>query len=348
MFMKFINLKEDISQLNTPSIALMLQAVELNRGKTFALPKKLKINRLHDLNKRRSVTSSNEIEGIKINRAREEDILLNHLDPKTQEEFLLFGYNKALENVFKVFKYQSLSEPYIKDLHYLLYESLTPEFGGKYKTEQNYIREYDKQGRLLRTVFIPAKPEDVSDLMGNLVFQFNECVKEPGSPILLTIFAFVLNFLCIHPFNDGNGRISRLLTTFLLMKNGYDIDLYYPLSYAILKNVDAYYSSLEISSIGWHEGKNRDEYFVHFMLECLTEAYKKAAYIMTINSIKEPANDKVLQVINDAPEPISKGEIEETLINLSRTTIEKSLRELLNLEKIQMIQSGRYAKYYKK
>ena len=345
--MKFINLKEQISELNVPSIISMLQAVEFNRGKAFELPKKLKINRLHDLNKRRSVTSSNEIEGIKIKRARENDILLNHLSPETKEEYLLYGYNKALENVFKVYKYQSLSESYIKDLHYFLYESLTPQFGGKYKTEQNYIREYDSKGKLMRTVFIPSKPEEVESLMGNLIFQFNECISDPNCNILITIFVFILNFLCIHPFFDGNGRVSRLLTTFLLMKYGYDIDQYYSISYVILNNSDAYYSSLENSSIGWETNNNNCEYFVHFMLECLKEAYKQTAYIFSINSMDAHSNEKILKVIQDSKEPIAKSEIEEILVNLSRTTIEKSLRELLIQHKIQMVQNGKNAKYYK-
>ena len=345
--MKFINLKEQIAQVNNPSIVAMLQSLEVNRGRAFSLPEKLKINRLHDLNKRRSVTSSNEIEGIKISKAREEDILLNNLEPETKEEFLLYGYNKALDNIFKVYKYQSLSESYIKDLHYFLYESLTPEFGGKYKVEQNYIREYDKKGNLVRTVFIPSKPDDVDRLMGELVYQFNECLKDPECNVLLTIFVFILDFLCIHPFYDGNGRVSRLLTTFLLLKYGYDLDQYYSFSYVILNNVDAYYASLEKSSIGWHQGKNNYEYFVHFMLECLKEGYKKLAYILEVNSLELFSNDKVLKVVEDAKEPITKADIEEILINLSRTTIEKALSELTISNKIQMVQSGKYAKYYK-
>lgn len=345
--MKFINLKEDIISLNTPSIINMLQAVEVNRGKTFFLPKKIKVNRLHDFNKRRSVTSSNEIEGIKIAKSREEDILLNNLTPDTKEEYLLYGYNKALENVFKVYKYQSLTESYIKDLHYFLYESLTPEFGGKYKVEQNYIREYDKNSNLVRTVFIPTKPIDVDSMMGNLIYQFNECIKDPECNTLITIFVFVLDFLCIHPFFDGNGRVSRLLTTFLLLKYGYDLDQYYSFSYVILNNIDEYYSSLEKSSFAWHENKNNCEYFVYFMLKCLKEGYQRLAYIFEINSISGLSDQKVQRVINEAKEPITKAEIEELLINLSRTTIEKSLSNLLKSNKIQMIQSGKYAKYYK-
>ena len=347
MDMKFINLKEQVLKLNDPLIISMLQAVEVNRGRTFHLPQRIKINRLHDLGKRRSVTSSNEIEGIRIDKRREEDILLKHMDPETKEEYLLFGYNKALENVFEVYKYQSLSESYIKDLHFFLYESLTPEFGGKYKTEQNYIRDFDKDGNLVRTVFIPPKPQEVEGLMGSLVYQFNECTKDPGCNTLIAIFAFVLDFLCIHPFYDGNGRVSRLLTTFLLLKYGYELDQYYSLSYIILNKIDQYYDALEKSSIGWHEDKNDYGFFVHFMLECLKDGYAKLGYILDVNSMRGFANDKVLKVINDSKTPVTKSDVEEILINLSRTAIEKSLGELVDANRIQMIQSGRYAKYYK-
>lgn len=345
--MKFINLKEQVLKLNNPLIISMLQNVEVNKGKTFKLPTRIKLNRLHDLNKRRSVTSSNEIEGIRIDKYRENDILLKHMSPETKEEYLLFGYNKALENVFQVYKYQSLSEEYIKDLHYYLYESLTPEFGGKYKVEQNYIREYDKNGNLLRTVFIPSKPEEVDGLMGNLVYQFNECMRDPDCNTLLTIFVFIVDFLCIHPFYDGNGRVSRLLTTFLLLKYGYGLDQYYSLSYIILNNVDEYYTALEKSSIGWHEDKNDYGFFAFFMLKCLRDGYVKLAYIIDVNSMDGFSTDKVLKVVNDSKTLITKAEIEEILINLSRTTIEKALKELVDSSKIQMVQSGRYAKYYK-
>ena len=345
--MIFINLEEQIQSLYTPSIVTMLQAVETNRGKTFVLPKKLKVNRLHDLNRRRSVTSSNEIEGIKIKKSREEDILLKGLSPETKEEYLLYGYNKALEKVFEVYKYQSLSESFVKDLHYYLFESLTPEFGGNYKVEQNYIREFDKKGKFIRTVFIPAKPEDVPGLMGDLVYQFNECLKNPKCNVLLAIFAFVLNFLCIHPFYDGNGRVSRLLTTFLLMKYGYDLDQYYSLSYVILNNVDDYYSSLEKSSIGWNEDKNDCSHFAWFMLKCLRDGYAKLAYIAEVNSAKGNAKEKVLRAVNDFKGLISKADIEEILVNSSRTSIEKALGELSKEGSIQMVQGGKYSKYYK-
>lgn len=345
--MIIICLEEQVLSLCTPPIMNMLQEVEANRGKTFVLPKKLKVNRLHDLNKRRSVTSSNEIEGIKIKKSREEDVLLKGLSPESKEEFLLYGYNKALEKVFEVYKYQSLSESFAKDLHYFLFESAASGFGGNYKVEQNYIREFDKQGKFVRNVFVPASPAEVPILMGNLIYQFDECLKNPSCNILLTIFCFVLDFLCIHPFYDGNGRVSRLLTTFLLLKYGYGLDEYYSLSYVILSNVDDYYSSLEKSSMGWNEGKNDCSYFVWFMLKCLRDGYGKLSYIAEINSSRGKAKEKVLQIINDSKGLIRKADIEEILVNSSRTSIEKALGELAKEGLIQMVQNGKYAKYYK-
>ncbi len=345
--MKILNLKENVIAINTPTIAMMIQSLEFNRGKSYALPKKTKLNRLHDLNKRRSVTSSNEIEGIKIKKSREDDIFLKDLSPESEEEYLLCGYNKALENVFSVYQYQPLSESYIKDLHYMLYEGFAPDFGGKYKDSQNYIREYDREGKLKRTVFIPPDPREVPALMGNLIYQYNECVSDPSCNRLLLIFAFILDFLCIHPFADGNGRISRLLTSFLLLKNGYDLDRYYALSYLILDNLDRYYASLEKSSKDWETNENDYEPFVLFLLSLMNEGYARLSYILEVNSSRASASEKVKKVIDDAKEPLNKGDIEETLFSLSRTTIEKALSTLVKTGKIQMIQSGRYAKYYK-
>lgn len=345
--MKIFNLKEEVKKYSNFKTLPIIESIEVNKGKTFSLPVNKKINRLHDLNKRRSVTSSNELEGIKISKQRETDILLNNLAPETKEEYMILGYNKALENIYKVYKYQSLTESYILDLHYYLYESLTPEFGGKYKNEQNYIREFNNKGELVRTVFIPSKPEDVPQLMGNLIYQYNECIKDPECNKLILIYVFILDFLCIHPFFDGNGRVSRLLTTFLLLKNGYNVDQYYSLSYLLLKESERYYANLEKSSVGWHENKNNYEFFIHFMLEIISKGYKTLAYILDVNSSKGTSLDKVLKIINDSNELISKGDIEEILYSLTRTTIEKSLGILVKDNKIKMVQSGKYSKYYK-
>lgn len=346
--MRFLNLKEQCLKLNDPQINNLTRSIELNRGKSFTLPKKFKVNRLHELNKRRSVTSSNKIEGIEIGASREEPIIFDKVKAETQAEFLLGGYNKALGLIYETYKYQSLTEGFIKDLHYKLYEGYNPEFGGKYKTEQNYIREHDKNGNLIRTVFIPVKPSEVDDYMGNLVFQFNSLINDPSINKLVLITAFTLDFLCIHPFFDGNGRISRLLTTFLLTKYGYDIDSFYSTSYVMLNSINDYYSSLEASSNRWKDGTNDYSFFVHYMLQVISEAYIKLDYIVSVNSSEGKAKDKVLRVINDSPTKITKSDIEELLVNYSRTSIELALGELLKEDKVIILNKGRYSRYFRK
>jgi len=346
--MRFLNLKEQCERLQDAQSNNLIQAIELNRGKTFQLPKKMRVNRLHDLNKRRSVTSSNKIEGIEIDSSREKELLLNKAEAGTKEEFLLDGYNRAIDLINETYKYQSLNEAFIKDLHYKLYERFNPSFGGRYKVEQNYIREYDGKGNLKKTVFIPCKPEEVDNYMGNLVFQFNSLINDPSVNKLILITIFILDFLCIHPFSDGNGRISRLLTTFLLTKYGYDIDTYYSTSYVILNTVDEYYSNLEKSSNGWNEGNNNYGYFTHYMLYVISEAYNKLNYISEMDYYEGKSIDKVLKVINDSSKPITKSDIEEVLVNLSRSSIEASLSQLLSQDKITIICRGKYSKYFRK
>jgi len=344
--MKIFNLREQISKCTNEETIALIQFIERNKGKSFSLPKHKYIKRLHIDAKRKSITSSNEIEGIRISKNRETDILINNLAPETKEEFLIYGYNKAFEMVLDNYQYQSLTESFILDLHYQLYKSIMPIFGGKYKTEQNYIREFDNKGLFIRNVFTPSKPEDVSSQMGNLLFQYQECIKDPSCNRLVLIYIFILDFLCIHPFSDGNGRISRLLSIFLLLKNGYDVDLYYPLSYLILNDLDRYYDCLEKSSYKWHENENNYMPFVHYMLEIVASGYDKLSYIIDVNSAHLKADDMVLKIINDTNKPINKEEIQEIAFSLSQTTIEKSLAVLKNQQKIQLLQKGKYAKYY--
>ena len=327
--MKIFNLLEQSqSLLSNPTIVNLLSAIEFNRGLSFNLPKRIKFNRLHDLSKRRSVTSSNEIEGIKINKSQEERIFIDKLDPETLEEKQLLGYNEALNLIFNSYKYQELDARFILSLHKKEWEILNPAYGGTYKDHQNYIREYFSDGSS-RTVFIPSKPYETESQLENLVWQYNEAITNYQVNKLCLIFCFILDFLCIHPFNDGNGRVSRLLTTYLLLKSGYDLDNYYSTSYLVLKSLTKYYNSLEKSSIGWHENENDYSYFVIYQLNLILEGYRKLHYIFSINSEKILLKDKVKKIINESDEPISKGDIEEILFSNTRGSIEEALGKLV-------------------
>lgn len=342
-----IEFEKQVLSLYKTSIVNMLQAVELSRGRASVLPKMLDLDRLQKICLLKSVVSSNEIEGIRIKK-RSGDETPYYFAPETKEEYLFSGYKHALENIFESFAHQQLTEDYIKGLRSHLVESMSLGFEIKYKAKQNAICEYDAKGNFIRKVFSPSKPEDVPDLMKSLVFQFNEYMGKPYRNVLLGIFVFVLDFLCIHPFDDGNGRVSRLLTTFLLLKYGYGLDRYCPLSSFILDDVNAYYSCLERSSAGWNAGNNDCSSFVHFMLLCLRRGYEKLAYIAEVASLKAKAKEKVLKIINDRKGLIDKASVEDILIGVSRPAIEKALGELTKEGAIQKVQGGKYAKYYKK
>jgi len=142
--------------------------------------------------------------------------------------------------------------------------------------------------------------------------------------------------------------MSRLLTSYLLLKDGYDVDLYYSLSYLILARQEDYYQALYNSTQGWKEDKNDYSYFAIYLLKVILEGYNKLDKMVEFASWKAPAEDKVVKAIAESPIPLSKADLEELLFSLSRTTIEKALGDGLKSEKIRMIQSGHYAKYYRK
>lgn len=345
--MKLISLKEKVIGLPNTQILNLIQEIELRKGRVFDLPKFKNINRLHDISQRRSTTASNAIEGIKVTPKREADLLIMNLKPEAYEDYLILGYNSALKRIFSSYKYQSLDEKFILDLHKLMYEGFNPDFGGKWKDTQNYIvKDNGKENPDI--LFTPSKPEEVPGLMGSLIWQYNACCRDPDVNRLLLIPVFVLDFLCVHPFNDGNGRVSRLLTSFFLLKAGYDVELYYSLSYLILDRLADYYKALQLSSAGWKEDKNDYSYFVIFLLQIILEGYDRLEQMTEFARLKADSEEKVRMAVEKASSPISKADIEEILFSLSKTTIEKSLGSLVKEDRIQMVQSGHYAKYYRK
>ncbi len=341
--MKLFDLKNECESLAAKAkIRTMSEAIELERGKTFSLPKMKSLDRLLDASKRRSTTASNAIESIQVSKGREKELFEKNCSPSTYEDFMLTGYNDALENIFKSYTYQTLDESFILTLHQEMYQGWNPSFGGRFKTSRNYI--VSDGGSL---IFTPPSHEEVRPLLSNLLYQFDLEMANPLSNKLVLIFTFILHFLCIHPFQDGNGRVSRLLTTFLLLKNGYELDLYYSLPYLILDNLDGYYSSLEESEKGWETSENDPEPFLAYMLRMVLLGYQKLNYILEVSSLKGGCITKVEKIIRDSFSPISKADIEEILYSYGRDSIEKALKSLLKQGKARLVQKGHYAKYFK-
>ena len=259
---------------------------------------------------------------------------------------MLKGYENALDLIDEVYKFQPLDRSFVSTLHYYIYKDYNPDFGGRYKDNINYIQESLPDGSV-RTIFVSAAPEQVVILLDNLIYQFNLCAADDECNKLLLICAFIFDFMCIHPYNHGNGRVSRLLLHFLLKKYGYDIDDYFAIAYLMKQHLGEYIDAFESSGEGWRDNENDYEPFVTFMLRRILEAYRKLDYILEVNGLDLSSEEKVLKVVTDSMTPISKTMVLRVLYAVSKVTVEKALAKLVDEGKIQLITKGRYSKYFR-
>lgn len=344
--MKMFDLRGTVLKLNTPNIVSLLNSIELYKGKTLPVNEVKKVEVLKEMARRSSVVMSNQIGNVYIPEERESAIFHKNAQPQNLQEHMLTGYSNALDLVEEVYKYQTLDRSFISTLHYYIYKDYNPDFGGRYKDSINYIQESMPDGTF-KTIFVSAAPERVVPLLDNLIYQFNMCAQDEECNKLLLIAAFMLDFMCIHPYNHGNGRVSRLLLHYFLKKYGYDVDDYFAISYLMKQHLNEYIDTFKASSEGWSDDENDYEPFVVFILKRILEAYRKLDYIMEVNKMDTTSVDKVLKVVNDSAMPISKTVVLRVLYPLSKVTVEKALSKLVDEGRIQLITKGRYSKYFR-
>lgn len=344
--MRMFDLKGVVLSLNTPNINSLLQSIELYRGKTMNVKSLKKVEKLTDIAVRMGVVASNEIGSVTIAESREEAIFGKGAKPESFQEHLVVGYRNALDLIAQVNKFQPVDRSFLSTLHYYIYKDYNPEFGGKYKDSQNYIQEVMPDGSF-RTIFVTAAPEEVVPLLDNLIYQYNLFAADEEVNKLLLIAVFMFDFMCIHPYNHGNGRLSRLLLNFLMKKNGYEIGDYFGIPNIMRHRLGDYIDSFESSSKGWNDNENDYTPFVTFILKCILEAYRKLDYIIEVNTQEGTAEEKVLKIVNDAATPINKEVVQNVLYAASPATIEKALATLVKDVRIQLITKGRYSKYFR-
>jgi Fic family protein len=291
-----------------------------------------------------SVKGSNAIENIVTTDKRIEEIVNKSSAPLNHNEQEIAGYRDALNTIHNGFEYIQLNEQSILNLHSVLL-SFTDMRGGKYKTSDNVILEIDKEGnRAVR--FYPTKAAETQSAMQQLIYAFIEANNDSGINKLLLIPCFILDFLCIHPFSDGNGRMSRLLSLLLLYKAGFDAGRYISFEEQINKNKSSYYEALRKSSENW-DGNSNDylpfiENFVFTLLICYKELDKRFA---VINSKNVSKRERIEQTIFNSLLPLGKSEIAYILPDVSVTTIEMVISQMLKQGKIKKIGSFKDAKY---
>ncbi|MBR0439641.1 MAG: Fic family protein [Bacilli bacterium] len=344
--MKMFDLKNAVLGLNKPNIVSLLNSIELYKGKTLPVSKVKKVESLKQIARRSGVMASNAIGNIYITEEREKAIFVKGAQPQSLQEHMIRGYSNAIDLIDEVKTYQPFDRSFISTLHYYIYKDYNPDFGGRFKDSQNYIQEAMPDGTF-RTIFVSAAPEEVLPLLDNLIYQFDLCAKDEECNKLVLIAAFMLDFMCIHPYNHGNGRVSRLILNFLLKKYGYDIDDYFAIPYLMRQHLGEYIDAFEASSKGWEDNENNYEAYVEFVLKRILEAYRKLDYILEVNALECTSEEKVLKVVVDSVTPISKTVVINVLYAMSQATIEKALAKLLKEGRIQLITKGRYSKYFR-
>lgn len=304
-------------------------------------------NELESVAKVQSVKSSNAIEGIITSDERIKAIVNKSSAPLNHNESEIAGYRDALNLVHSNYSYMEFRESDILRLHEIMMMAAGYEYGGKYKTSDNYIIEEDTKGnRKVRFAPVPAAETDMA--MEQLILAYMEARDNTNINQLLLIPCVILDFLCIHPFRDGNGRMSRLLSLLLLYKNGFDAGKYVSFEEQINKYKDLYYEALKISSQEWHANKNDYMPFVENFMSMLYMCYKELdKRFAVVNGKKITKSARIEATVLNSLAPISKAEICEILPDVSPTTVETVLGRMVKDGRIRKIGEARNVKYLK-
>lgn len=292
-----------------------------------------------------SVKSSNAIEGIVTSDERIEEIVNQNSKPLNNNEYEIAGYRDALNEIHLHYEDIEFSEKTILRLHEIMMSYTGVEDAGQYKINQNYIIEEDKQeNRKIR--FKPLDAKETPDAVEQLVLAYQDACNNSNINQLLLIPCVILDFLCIHPFRDGNGRLSRLLTLLLLYKNGFDVGKYISFEEQINNSKGNYYEALRLSSIDWIENKHSYVPFIENFLSTLYMCYKELdKRFSVVNSNKITKKARIEATVLNNLTPMSKAEICRVLPDVSATTVEAVLGSMIKDGSIIMIGNGRNTKY---
>ena len=304
------------------------------------------LEKLVEIAKIKSTISSNRIEGIYTDDKRIIDLLEKKTEPRNRDENEIQGYRFVLDEIHKSYEYIIPRSNIILQLHRDLYRNIPSSFGGKFKTTDNSIVEVDKEGHeTIRFKPLPAylTPNAIEELTNSYI----KCIDEELIDPLLLIPVFILDFLCIHPFNDGNGRMSRLLTLLLLYRSGYMVGKYISIEMLIEDNKDDYYTSLQASSKNWDNNENNYIPFVKYYLGIILAAYREFEDRTSYLKTKKKAIDRIKDVFLSSYGEVTKKDIIEKCPDISVNMIEYHLKELQEKGFIKKNKGGRYATYIK-
>ena len=304
------------------------------------------LEKLVEIAKVQSTEASNAIEGIVTTSTRIRQLVEEKTAPRNRDEQEIAGYRDALNIIHENFDAIPITRNYILQLHKVLYSHMSNPMAGQTKSVQNYISATYPDGHT-ETLFTPLAPFETPEALDRICDEYNRVIGNMEAEPLIVIPIFIHDFLCIHPFNDGNGRMSRLLTTLLLYRNGFYVGKYISLEAKIAKNKDLYYAALRQAQEGWHEGTEDAVPFIKYLLGIILSAYRDFEDRFSLVEQKKPALETVRQATLNKIGRFSKQDIRELCPALSVSSIEGALRKLVASGELKREGNGKNTCYYR-
>lgn len=345
-YSKLANLTYDAEILN------YLSQINQYKGKQnlFLREKPLELKRLVEVARIQSVETSNSIEGIRTTNSRMKQLLSEKITPKTRDEQEIVGYRDVLDLIHSSYKEIQIVPNHILQLHKILLSHTNLSFGGNFKNVQNYIMETCSNGQSFIR-FTPLSPFETPLAIDAICESYNRTIKLELIDPLILIPCFIVDFLCIHPFNDGNGRMSRLLLLLLLYQNGFVVGKYVSVEKEIEKTKSAYYEALELSDQGWNEEKNDPTPFIKYFLKILLSSYKELEERIGINEengIKGNIYDIIKNYCQNKLGRFTSSDVIKDCPAGGRSSIFNSLKKLTEEGFIEKHGKGKSSYYVKK
>lgn len=340
--MRVFDYKKVPEKLLTPEIVQIVASIHEHKGKQelFLEANEDELKTLLNVAMIQSTGASNRIEGIYTTDKRLKELVSQKAEPHNRSEEEISGYREVLATIHESYEYIVPRPNIILQLHRDLYSYSRGAVGGNYKNSDNLITETGADGHQ-KARFIPVPAFQTAEAMEELCNHFWEAWEADYIDKLILIPMFILDFLCIHPFNDGNGRMSRLLTLLLFYKAGYIVGKYISMEMLIEKTKETYYEALQASSEGWHENENVYEPFIRYYLGIILKAYNEfenRVEHLKNKSLSKP--DRIKTLIDQRVGKITKKEIMDSCSDISKTTIERTLTELVKTGYIAKVGSG--------
>lgn len=317
------------------------------RGKTDSYETDYRdtLDRLVEVAKVQSTSSSNRIEGIYTTDERMNKIMQDKTQPRNRDEKEISGYRDVLKLIHEQYDYIPISVNSILEMHKRLFAYTGSTWGGNFKDSNNKIvTEYGNGKQEVR--FNPPAAYLTPELVRNLCDSYNRAIKEGVFSPLLLSGAFIFDFVSIHPFNDGNGRMSRLLMLLTMYKAGFDVGKYISIEKSIEETKSSYYQALKDSSEQWMNNKNDYLPFLEYFLGIILKDYREFnERLSMVNQSDLPVDQLVLKTIRQALKPLSIKELNNFIPQYSEITIRRAVKKLRDANKLEKIGQARSTKY---